>query len=89
VTDLRLQQIVPRLVAFAVGWIKPIAVDCFAGAAATLICIAARQHPVFGKIMAKIAPYAGPVLAAVAATGVFTNVLGSAYGILARSFLNR
>jgi Zn-dependent protease len=142
-------------VLFAVGWIKPIAVDPFelrlgriglpivvaAGAAATLISAAALRlmrplllpvlpdtasattfalievigdlsawfalinilpippltgvhllavaAPVYGKIIAKIAPYAGPVLAAVAATGVFTNVLGSAYGMLAHSFLNR
>jgi Zn-dependent protease len=40
-------------------------------------------------VYAKIAPYAGPMLAAVAATGVFTNVLGSAYGMLAHSLLNK
>jgi hypothetical protein len=51
-----------------------------------LLAVAA---PVCGKITAKIAPYAGPALAAVAASGVFTNVLGSAYGTLAHSFLNR
>jgi Zn-dependent protease len=53
---------------------------------AHLLAVAA---PTYGKIIAKTVPYAGPVLAAVAATGVFTNVLGSAYGILAHSFLNR
>jgi Zn-dependent protease len=44
--------------------------------------------PAYGKNIAKIAPYTGPVLAVVAATGVFTNVLGSAYRILAHSFLD-
>ncbi len=53
---------------------------------AHLLAVAA---PTYGKIIAKAAPYAGPVLAAVAATGVFTDVLGSAYGILAHSFLYR
>jgi Zn-dependent protease len=51
---------------------------------AHLLAVAA---PAFGKIVAKIAPYAGPVLAVVAATGVFTNVLASAYRILAHSLL--
>jgi hypothetical protein len=37
---------------------------------------------------ARIAPYTGPVLMLVAATGVFTNVLGSPYRILAHSFLD-
>ncbi len=53
---------------------------------AHLLAVAA---PTYGKIIAKAAPYAGPVLAAVAAAGVFTDVLGSAYGILAHSFLYR
>ena len=48
----------------------------------------AAAAPAYGKIIAKIAPYAGPVLAVVAATGVFTNVLGPAYRMLAHSFLN-
>jgi Zn-dependent protease len=48
----------------------------------------AAAAPVYGKNIAKIAPYTGPVLAVVAATGVFTNVLGSAYRILAHSFLD-
>jgi Zn-dependent protease len=52
---------------------------------AHLVAVAA---PVYGKNLAKIAPYTGPVLAVVAATGVFTNVLGSAYRILAHSFLD-
>jgi Zn-dependent protease len=48
----------------------------------------AVASPAYGKNIAKIAPYTGPVLAVVAATGVFTNVLGSAYRILAHSFLD-
>jgi Zn-dependent protease len=52
---------------------------------AHLLAVAA---PAYGKNIAKIAPYTGPVLAVVAATGVFTNVLGSAYRILAHSFLD-
>jgi Zn-dependent protease len=47
---------------------------------AHLLAVAA---PTYGKIIAETVPYAGPVLAAVAATGVFTNVLGPAYGVLA------
>jgi Zn-dependent protease len=52
---------------------------------AHLLAVAAPAH---GKVIAKIAPYAGPALAIVAATGVFTNVLGPAYRILANSFLH-
>jgi Zn-dependent protease len=52
---------------------------------AHLLAVAA---PGYGKIITKLAPYAGPVVAVAAATGVFTNVLGSAYRILAHSFLN-
>lgn len=52
---------------------------------AHLLAVAA---PAYGKVIAKISPYAGPVLAVIAATGVFTNVLGPAYRILANSFLN-
>jgi Zn-dependent protease len=52
---------------------------------AHLLAVAA---PAYGKIIAKIAPYTGPVIAVVAATGVFTNVLGSAYRILAHSVLD-
>jgi Zn-dependent protease len=48
----------------------------------------AAAAPAYGKIIAKIAPYTGPVLAVVAATGVFTNVLDSACRILAHSFLD-
>jgi Zn-dependent protease len=48
----------------------------------------AVASPAYGKNIAKIAPYTGLVLAVVAATGLFTNVLGSAYRILAHSFLN-
>lgn len=48
----------------------------------------AAAAPAHGKIIAKIAPYTGPVLMLVAATGVFTNVLGSAYRILAHSVLD-
>jgi Zn-dependent protease len=44
--------------------------------------------PAYGKVITRIAPYAGLVLAVVAATGVFTNVLRPAYRILANSFLN-
>jgi Zn-dependent protease len=43
--------------------------------------------PAYGKVIGKIAPYAGPALAVVAATGVFTEVLAPAYRILANSFL--
>jgi hypothetical protein len=52
---------------------------------AHLLTVAA---PAYGKIIAKIAPYMGPVLILVAATGVFTNVLGPAHHILANSFLD-
>ncbi len=48
----------------------------------------AAAAPAYGKVIAKIAPYSGGVLAAVAATGVFTKVLGPAYRILANTFLN-
>jgi Zn-dependent protease len=52
---------------------------------AHLLAVAA---PSYGKVIARIAPYSGVVLALVAATGVFTKVLGPAYRILASSFLN-
>jgi Zn-dependent protease len=52
---------------------------------AHLLAVAA---PAYGKVIARIAPYAGPVLAVVAATGVFTNVLGPAYRIFANAFLH-
>jgi Zn-dependent protease len=52
---------------------------------AHLLAVAA---PAYGKVIAKIAPYMGPVIAVVAATGVFTNVLGSTYRILAHSVLD-
>jgi Zn-dependent protease len=48
----------------------------------------AAAAPASAKIIAKIAPYAEAVVAVVAATGVFTNVLGSAYRILAYSLLD-
>jgi Zn-dependent protease len=38
--------------------------------------------PACDKVIAKIAPYAGLVLALVAATGVFVKTLGSAYRVL-------
>jgi Zn-dependent protease len=44
--------------------------------------------PAYGKVIAKIAPYSGVALALVAATGVFTNVLGLPYRILANSLLH-
>jgi Zn-dependent protease len=44
--------------------------------------------PAYGEAIARIAPYCGLVLALVAATGVFTNVLGPPYRILANSLLN-
>lgn len=52
---------------------------------AHLLAVAA---PKYGKVISKIAPYSRVVLALVAATGVFTKVLGPAYRILAHSFLN-
>jgi len=47
---------------------------------AHLLAVAA---PAYGKVITKVAPYSGLVLALVAATGVFTNVLGPGYRILA------
>jgi Zn-dependent protease len=52
---------------------------------AHLLAVAA---PAYGKVIAKIAPYAGLALALVAATGVFTNVLGPGYRVLANSLLH-
>ncbi len=48
----------------------------------------AAAAPAYGKVIAKIAPYSGVALALVAATGVFTNVLGPGYRILANSLLH-
>jgi Zn-dependent protease len=48
----------------------------------------AAAAPAYGKAIAKISPYSGLVLALVAATGVFTNVLGPPYRILANSLLH-
>jgi Zn-dependent protease len=48
----------------------------------------AAAAPACGKVIARIAPYAGLVLAVVAAAGVFTNVLRPGYRILANWFLN-
>ena len=48
----------------------------------------AAAAPAYGKVIARVAPYAGLVLALVAATGVITNVLRPGYRILANWFLN-
>src|SRR5216684_2605991 len=48
----------------------------------------AAAAPAYGKVIAKISPYSGIALALVAATGVFTNVLGPGYRILANSLLH-
>jgi Zn-dependent protease len=48
----------------------------------------ATAAPAYGKVIIRFAPYSGLVLALVAATGVFTNVLGSLYRILANSLLH-
>ena len=52
---------------------------------AHLLAVAAPAH---GKLITRIAPYAGLALALVAATGAFTKVLGPPYRILANSLLN-
>jgi Zn-dependent protease len=48
----------------------------------------AAAVPAYGKVIAKVAPYSGLALALVAATGLFTKVLGPGYRILASSLLN-
>ena len=52
---------------------------------AHLLAVAA---PAYAKVITRIAPYSGLALALAAATGVFTNVLGPPYRILANSLLN-